>query len=324
MLGIRLKRLRSLGGLILLIGGLSQVAWVTAEDEIEEVVVTGSFIKGAAEDAPLPVTTIQREDLRLEGSPSAVDMIRNMSFSQGADGETDQFQAGAGADRATINIRGLGPSRSLVLVNGRRTTWSPGAIGAQAQLLVDVNMMPAMALSRIEVLRDGAAATYGSDAIAGVMNYITRADFSGFEVSASHQDIQDTNGAQDFGFIWGGELMDGKMNLVTSAGFQKRTRLRISDREQWSLRPYAESVRGGWSSVGRPSVVVPLDRWNASPIGGGFGGLLATGIVDPNCELLGGSRTNILAIPFGDPDSLGMGKRVSVVSVGFNTQPLII
>ena len=307
MLGIGLKRLRSFGGLILLMGGLGQVAWVSAEDEIEEVVVTGSFIKGAAEDAPLPVTTIQREDLRLEGSPSAVDMIRNMSFSQGADGETDQFQAGAGADRATINIRGLGPSRSLVLVNGRRTTWSPGAIGAQAQLLVDVNMMPAMALSRIEVLRDGAAATYGSDAIAGVMNYITRSDFSGFEFSASHQDIQETNGAQDFGFIWGGELMDGKMNLVTSAGYQKRTRLRISDREEWSLLPYPESVRGGWSSVGRPSVVVPLDRWNASPIGGGFGGLLATGIVDPNCELLGGARTNILAIPFGDPDSLGNG-----------------
>ena len=143
-------------------------------EELEEVVVTGSYIKGTPEDAPLPVTTLQREDLALEGSPTAIDLIKSLSFSQGADGETDQFQAGAGADRATVNIRGLGPSRSLVLVNGRRTTWSPFAIGAQAQLLVDVNMMPSIAVQRIEMLRDGAAATYGADAIAGVMNFVTR------------------------------------------------------------------------------------------------------------------------------------------------------
>ena len=156
-----------------------------AAEEIEEIVVTGSLIKGTPEDDALPVTTLQRDDLELEGSPTAIDLIKSFSFSQGADGETDQFQAGAGADRATINIRGLGPSRSLVLVNGRRTTWSPFAIGAQAQLLVDVNMLPSIALQRIEVLRDGAAATYGSDAIAGVMNFITRSDFTGFEVTAS-------------------------------------------------------------------------------------------------------------------------------------------
>ena len=74
-------------------------------------------------------------------------MIINLPFSQGADGESDRFQGGGGGsgvgpDRATINIRGLGPSRSLVLINGRRTTWSPIPIGADTQLLVDVNMLP--------------------------------------------------------------------------------------------------------------------------------------------------------------------------------------
>jgi len=277
-----------------------------AAGEIEEVVVTGSYIKGTPEDAPLPVTTLRRDDLALEGSPTTLDLIKSMSFSQGADGETDQFQAGAGADRATINIRGLGPSRSLVLVNGRRTTWSPMAIGAQAQLLVDVNMMPSIALQRIEVLRDGAAATYGSDAIAGVMNFITRSDFVGFEVSASYKDIEDTDGDTEFGVIWGGEFMDGRLHVVSSASYIERSELDIADRD-WALRSYDESPLGGWSSVGRPSVFIPLDRWNASPIGGGFGGLLATGIVDPNCEDLGGANTNVLNIPFGDPDSLGNG-----------------
>ena len=267
-------------------------------EELEEVVVTGSYIKGTPEDAPLPVTTLQREELALEGSPTTLDLIKSLSFSQGADGETDQFQAGAGADRATVNIRGLGPSRSLVLVNGRRTTWSPGAIGAQAQLLVDVNMMPSIAVQRIEMLRDGAAATYGSDAIAGVMNFVTRSDFEGFEISASHKDIEDADGDSEFGFIWGGSFMDGRANVVTSASYIERGRLRIADRD-WSLLSFAENTRGGWSSVGRPAVFVPNQNW-FGPVGqavtaaaGGFAGLLATGIVDPNCENLGGARTSV-------------------------------
>ncbi len=288
---------RGLPACALFFGTLMTTSAVFAQQgEIEEVVVTGTYIKGTPEDAALPVTTLQREDLEFEGSPTAIDLIKSLSFSQGADGETDQFQAGAGADRATVNIRGLGPSRSLVLLNGRRTTWSPLAIGAQAQLLVDVNMVPSIAVQRIEVLRDGAAATYGSDAIAGVMNFITRGDFEGFEVTGSHKDIDDTNGDQELGAIWGTSFMDGRAHFMTSASYIRRDRLRIADRD-WSLLSYDENTRGGWSSVGRPSVFVPLDRWEAAaPItasAGGFVGLLASGIVDPNCEDLGGARTSV-------------------------------
>ena len=205
--------------------GLAATAHAQAQDtqEVEEIVVTGTYIKGTPEDAPLPVTTLQRDDLALEGTPTTIDLIKSLSFSQGADGETDQFQAGAGADRGTINIRGLGPSRSLVLLNGRRTTWSPHAIGAQAQLLVDVNMLPSIALQRIEVLRDGAAATYGSDAIAGVMNFITRGDFEGFEVMANHKIIADSDGDTEFGAIWGGTLLNGRLQLMTSASYIERS-----------------------------------------------------------------------------------------------------
>ena len=261
----------------------------SADENVEEIVVTGSYIKGTPEDAPLPVTTLTRDELNLEGTPTVLDLVKNLSFSQGADGETDQFQAGAGADRATVNIRGLGPSRSLVLINGRRTTWSPHAIGAQAQLLVDVNVIPSMAIERIEILRDGAAATYGSDAIAGVMNFITRSDFVGFEVSANHKMIADSDGDTEAGAIWGTELAGGRGHVVSSFSYIERGELTLSDRD-WAVLPYADSPTGGWSSVGRPSVVVPLDRWNAFPIGG-FVGLLATGIVDPNCERLGGAVT---------------------------------
>ena len=267
-----------------------------ASEQVEEIVVTGSYIKGTPEDAPLPVTTLTRDELAIEGTPTVLDLIKNLSFSQGADGETDQFQAGAGADRATVNIRGLGPSRSLVLINGRRTTWSPHAIGAQAQLLVDVNVIPSVAIERIEILRDGAAATYGSDAIAGVMNFITRSDFVGFEATANHKMLDDSDGDTEAGLIWGTELADGRGHIVSSFSYIERGELEQVERE-WSVRSFAENpTPGGWSSVGRPSVVVPLQRWNALASAGlgGFTGLLLGGIVDPNCERLGGARTTVL------------------------------
>ena len=260
------------------------------EEYIEEVTVTGSHIKGAVEDAALPVTSLSRDDLIQEGTPSTLDLIKNLSFSQGADGETDQFQAGAGADRATVNIRGLGPSRSLVLINGERTTWSPHAIGAQAQLLVDVNILPSIALSRIDFLRDGAAATYGSDAIAGVMNYITRSDFVGFEISGNHKMVQEADGDTEVGFIWGSDqVFDGRAHLVSSYSYIQRSELELVDRD-WAVRPYAESPLGGWSATGRPAVFVPYDKYDQT--GGGFGGLLVTGVVDPSCETLGGAHTS--------------------------------
>ena len=135
---------------------------------IEEITVIGSHIKMDPEEALAPVTSIDREELRYQGSPTVLDMILNLPFSQGADGESDRFQGGGGGsgvgpDRATINIRGLGPSRSLVLINGRRTTWSPIPIGADTQLLVDVNMLPFIALQNIDFRRDWAILPYGEN-----------------------------------------------------------------------------------------------------------------------------------------------------------------
>ena len=288
---IHCRAVLTLGALLALAPTSSTNAQEAAEQAIEEVVVTGSYIKAMPEDAPLPVTSLTRDDWIKQGAPTALDLIRNLSFSQGADGETDQFQAGADADRATINIRGLGPSRSLVLVNGRRTTWSPHAIEGQAQLLVDVNMLPSIALERIEFLRDGAAATYGSDAIAGVMNYITRSNFTGFEISANHKLIEDSDGDTEAAFILGTDFLGGDAHVTTSLSYIQRGELELVHRD-WTVRSITESPRGGWSTVGRPAVFVPWDRFDATS--GGFLGLLQAGIVDPNCDSLGGARTTVL------------------------------
>ncbi len=280
-----------LSAIALLLVAVPDCALRAAQEQvIEEIVVTGSHIKGMHADESLPVTSLSRDDLAYEGSPSMIELIKSLSFSQGSDGEADPFQAGAGADRATVNLRGLGPSRTLVLVNGHRTTWSPHAISAQAQLLVDVNMLPSIALERVEILREGAASTYGSDAIAGVMNYITRSDFSGVEFSADYKGVDGSTGDVQAGIILGTDLWQNRGHVVSSFSYLRRSQLELIKRD-WAVLPHAENPRGGWSSIGRPAVVVPLERWQAAPIGG-FTGMLATGIVDPNCEKLGGARTD--------------------------------
>ena len=183
------KRTGALSCIALL--GFSATAF--AEDErIEEVVVTGSFIKGTPIDSESPVTVLERDELVRQGSPSIVEIVRRLSASSGVDGESNQFQSNASEGVANVNIRGLGPQRTLVLLNGRRQVPVPQRLPGGR--FVDVNAFPRMAISSVEVLKEGAAATYGSDAIAGVANFKTRKDFQGLQLSAGFQDIDASDG----------------------------------------------------------------------------------------------------------------------------------
>ncbi|HBK17416.1 MAG TPA: TonB-dependent receptor, partial [Gammaproteobacteria bacterium] len=101
-------------------GGVFAASAGSADAVIEEVVVTGSFIKGTPIDSASPVTVIDREGLLRQGSPSVVEMVRRITASSGVDGETNQFQSNQSEGVASVNIRGLGAHRTLVLMNGRR------------------------------------------------------------------------------------------------------------------------------------------------------------------------------------------------------------
>ena len=245
---------------------------VAAEKELEEVVVTGSFIKGTPEDAALPVDVISRSDLEDVGSPSVMEMVRNLSVTNGNIGETNQFDTRGGQGNegvTTANLRGLGSARTLVLVNGKRHV-STESIG------VDISAIPSMAIGRVEILKDGAAALYGSDAIAGVMNFITRDNYEGLEIRGSHQNIQDTDGDNSIGFIFG-HRMDN-VHFAISAEYDQRNELGIKDRS-WALRSQPENPQGGWSGIGNPGRILPA-------IGGT---IIGAGGPDPQCELLGGA-----------------------------------
>lgn len=261
----------------------------SSDEGIEEVVVTGTWLPNTLDDKALPVSRVTKEHLSEEGSISLQDLIRYMPFSQGADSESDQYGTRTGADRASINLRGLGPSRSLVLLNGRRLSYSPGAIPDQAQLFVDINLLPDAALERIEVLRDGAASTYGSDAIGGVLNFITRTHFQGVEFESRRKFIAGSDGDNDFRFLIGEELRNGQGFLLSSLGLTTRSKIPTTARS-WMIRNYAENRRGGWSGTGRPAVFVPLSAFLETDMNATA--MRAVGIADPNCERVGGAHTN--------------------------------
>lgn len=154
-----------------------------AQDKLERVEITGSAIKRIEGETPLPVQVITRADIDKAGITTAAELIARLSAS--ANNLTDGGSIGTGGFRDQMgfnaaNLRGLGVSSTLVLLNGRRMAnfASPGDSAG-----VDLNSIPAAAIQRVEVLLDGASSLYGSDAIGGVINFITRKDFTGLDVS---------------------------------------------------------------------------------------------------------------------------------------------
>src|SRR5690606_15348347 len=168
--------------------------------ELEEVIVTGSFIAGTPEDAALPVDVVNAQELEKRGTPTMVQLIKTIPSSGAVIGENNRFGAGNGT--ATINLRNLNSAvtgaRTLVLFNGRRVAATTRSLGS-----VDINSLPAAAIGRVEVLKSGAAATYGSDAIGGVVNFITRRDLDGFEISGNYQFIDGSDGDWNVSALYG-------------------------------------------------------------------------------------------------------------------------
>ena len=258
---------------------MAQAAQAEPDDDVEEVLITGSLIKGTPENAPNPITAITEEDIRLSGSPSIVNIMKNLPLSSGVDGSTNQFQSNGLEGSANVNLRGLGPGRTLTLVNGQRRSYSGVTVTQAAyQPFVNLNLVPMAAVSRIEILRDGASATYGSDAISGVVNFITRAGFEGFEVGYGINMIPDASEDDtNLNLVFGKRLGDSSNILVTYSQYN-RGELKSIDREGVVFRPYADNPNGGYSGLGQPGNFILV---------GGVTNSITT-LYDPDCEAVGG------------------------------------
>ncbi|WP_162935759.1 TonB-dependent receptor domain-containing protein [Tsuneonella amylolytica] len=241
-----------------------------------EIIVTGTLIRGNTEDQPAPIDVISSEELAKQGSPSVIDLIKNLPTSNGIIGDANQFDARAQGNEgvASVNLRGLGPQRTLVLLNGRRIVPS----GGSGIPIVDVNLIPSAAIGRIEVLKDGAAATYGSDAIGGVVNFITKTNQDGFLVSGDYRYIEGSKG--DYGgAVSFGKDVDG-LRFFVSAGYQRRSELQTLDRD-FVIQPYPNNPQGGWTGGGNPGNF----DFNGPFVGGNVFS------ADQGCVALGGFRS---------------------------------
>jgi len=207
--------------------------------KLERVEVTGSSIKRLADEGALPLEVITADQIRQKGLTSAEDLLRSLAVnaanSNNAVSSNSVF--GQEADRlagggAYANLRGLGPTGTLVLLNGRRLS-NQGTSGGS----VDLNAIPLDMIQRVEVLKDGASAVYGTDAIGGVINFILKRDYQGLQGSASYSSPQDGAGGQqrklNITAGWGDMATQG-FNISGSITHSSNLILRGVDRP-WAL-----------------------------------------------------------------------------------------
>ena len=199
--------------------------------EIEEVLVTGSRVPRADLEGVAPVTVYTAADIDRSGATSIGQILREMpSVAGGA--QTTQINNG-GSGIMQISLRGMGAVRTLVLLNGRRVTSSvnDGANG----ISVDLNTIPTAIIERIEVLKDGASAAYGSDAVAGVVNIITKKGHKGFELSTYYGDTSRGGGSRtQVDLVAGGG--DDDSNWLFTASTTDEEEIEVSDRD-WADTP---------------------------------------------------------------------------------------
>ena len=228
---------------------------------VDEIVVTGSRIRRADLESASPVTVIQRDDIVLTGLTDVGSFIQRMPSMSGSPIGTTTNNGGNGS--VLIDLRGLGTDRTLTLINGQRVV--DGG---------DFQTIPSTMIERVEILKDGASAVYGADAVAGVVNIITRRDFEGLQIDAQTSDWFDTKGAsqQSVGLLAGTNFTTthGRGNFVFGAEYVKQDEAYQSDApwaffqdtyyiypegcERHPTRPYDGTPEGGCYPIGSSSI----------------------------------------------------------------------
>lgn len=193
--------------------------------QLDKITVTGSRIKRADVEGALPVVVIDRTQLQASGDISVADFLRNTSLNSFGSYQTTSGSSWAGF--SGVSLRGLGTSRTLILIDGRRAPTAPMLGNSQ-----DLNSIPMTAVERIEVLSDGASAIYGSDALGGVVNIITRKDFEGVEASYGLGRPTLAGGdSEEMSIIIGAAGERGR--VLAGASYNKRDVIFTRDRDYW-------------------------------------------------------------------------------------------
>ena len=239
--------------------------------DVSEVVVTGSRIRTSPLERDQPVIQIDQETIAKTGLTSTVDVLQRIpSAGGGLNGKFNNSGnlgnppdgGGVGAGSAEIDLRYLSSRRVLVLVDGLR--WVSGAAASGVPGAVDLNTIPVGMISRMEVLQQGASPIYGSDAISGVVNIITKQSQDGFQANAQIGKFGDGDGfSQDYNFSWG--VSQDRTRVVVGGGYFRQDPVLAADRDISRFpNPYSTSCLGGGCSSGTPNARVIIHDPNTN------------------------------------------------------------
>ncbi len=235
--------------------GIGLTATSAMADTVQKVEITGSSIKRTEAEGVASTQVLTRKDIEQTGKTSIAEVIRSISADNNGS-VSSAFSNGFAGTASGVSLRGLSVSSTLVLINGRRT--APYGFGDDgSRSFVDLNSIPLDAVDRIEVLKDGASAIYGSDAIAGVVNVILRQNYVGQSVAASigqtsRGDGRVASASASFGF---GNLQADRYNVFFNIDARKQNSIKQSDRPgyigQADARPWGgDDQRGGFITAG--------------------------------------------------------------------------
>ena len=280
----------------------SQEAPADEAAKVEDTItVTGSRIKRKDLTSVGPVTVLDSVQIEQTGITNLETLLQRLPSSAGFGGNSSSaYWVSNGWGTPQINLRGLGVNRTLVLLNGRRIVYG----GTGANSAVDLSMIPMSLVSRVEVLKDGASATYGADAVAGVINLITKEGYDGFEASAKYGMTDEGDGEELLlDLSWGATSSKG--DVMFNVSYQDT-----------GAAPLSDESRAPCPGTPGPDGFV-CDGLSSSTIGGR--GTLPAGYVMPDGSVLTGpTRVNFNQMPGGDGDSFQIydGNRD-----GFNYNP---
>lgn len=213
------------------IGAEAEEATMPAAVSMDEVTVTGSRIRRQDLQAVGPVTILDAAAIAATGVTSTEVLLQRLSASAGfAGNQTNAYWTGNGYGTAQVNLRGLGINRTLVLLNGRRVVYG----GTGANSAVDLNMIPTSVIERIEVLKDGASALYGADAVAGVVNIITRREFDGLQIESKIGQTSEADGEEVSASLTAGITGD-RGSLMASFDYADLSEVNMADRAACAL-----------------------------------------------------------------------------------------
>ena len=240
-------------------------------NEVELIMVTGSFVRRSENfESPSPLAIVDSVAIDAIGAKNIADITQTLTINTGSENTPDAFTQNATAGTSNINLRGLGVASTLVLLNNKRQVVNAQQTNEGLNFVDTSSLVPMIAIDRVEIVKDGASALYGSDAVAGVVNFITKRNYDGAKVTVDYQDgAHGDNKEYVIQGLWG--ATSDKGNVVAAVSYTNRSPLFLSDRRL--SRPQDDT-----SALGNPGAYF----FTQGPLAG-------TPVIDPfGCAEFGG------------------------------------